>query len=120
MTKCFRADDLDQSFLMPPSLHDWLPENHLARFVADLVGTLNLSAFYSSLEEKDAGTTGRAESNPSCTVIAVAPRELGRAPAAADTARVPLKALPRTLNRRDGRTPWQISIGDQEGPTTRP
>ena len=29
---------------MPPSLHDWLPENHLARFVADLVETLDLSA----------------------------------------------------------------------------
>ena len=36
MTKCFRSDDLNQSLLMPPSLHDWLPENHLARFVADL------------------------------------------------------------------------------------
>ena len=29
MTKCFRSDDLNQSLLMPPSLHDWLPENHL-------------------------------------------------------------------------------------------
>ena len=38
---------------MPPSLHDWLPENHLARFVADLVETLDLSAFYRSYEAKD-------------------------------------------------------------------
>ena len=53
MTKCFRSDDLDQSLLMPPSLHDWLPENHLARFVADLMGTLDLGAFYSSYEDKD-------------------------------------------------------------------
>ena len=51
--KCFLIDDLDQSLLMPPSLHDWLPENHLARFVADLVDTLDLSAFYRSYEEKD-------------------------------------------------------------------
>ncbi len=36
MTKCFVDDEIDQSLLMPPSLHDWLPENHLARFVADL------------------------------------------------------------------------------------
>ena len=43
--KCFLSDDLDQSLLMPPSLHDWLPENHLARFVVDLVETLDLSAF---------------------------------------------------------------------------
>ncbi len=53
MTKCFRSDDLNQSLLMPPSLHDWLPENHLARFVADLVETLDLSAFYRSYEAKD-------------------------------------------------------------------
>ncbi len=38
---------------MPPSLHDWLPENHLARFVADLVETLDLSTFYRSYEAKD-------------------------------------------------------------------
>ena len=51
--KCFLIDDLDQGLLMPPSLHDWLPENHLARFVVDLVDTLDLSAFYRSYEEKD-------------------------------------------------------------------
>ena len=38
---------------MPPSLHGWLAENHLARFVADLVETLDLSAFYRSYEAKD-------------------------------------------------------------------
>ena len=53
MTKSFRSDDLNQSLLMPPSLHEWLPENHLARFVADLVETLDLSAFYRSYEAKD-------------------------------------------------------------------
>src|SRR5437868_5006594 len=53
MTKCFLADGINQSLLMPPSLHDWLPENHLARFVADLVETLDMSAFYASYEEKD-------------------------------------------------------------------
>lgn len=53
MTKCFVDDEIDQSLLMPPSLHDWLPENHLARFVADLVKSLDLSAFYLSYEDKD-------------------------------------------------------------------
>jgi len=53
MGKCFRADDLNQSPLLPPSLHDWLPEKHLAHFVADVVETLDLSAFYRSYEEKD-------------------------------------------------------------------
>ena len=53
MTKCFLADDIDQVLLMPPSLHDWLPESHLARFVADLMESLDLSAFYRSYDEKD-------------------------------------------------------------------
>jgi hypothetical protein len=35
-TKPFRSGDLNQSLLWPPSLHDWLPENHLARFLVDV------------------------------------------------------------------------------------
>ncbi|MDJ0342099.1 IS1182 family transposase [Streptomyces sp. H10-C2] len=35
--KRFRAFDPHQVLLLPPSLDDWLPEGHLARFVADLV-----------------------------------------------------------------------------------
>src|ERR1017187_1326975 len=53
MGKSFRADDLNQSLLFPPSLHDWLPDNHLARFVADVVNALDLEAIYSSYDEKD-------------------------------------------------------------------
>jgi transposase len=53
MSKCFVDDEINQSLLMPPSLHDWLPEDHLARFVADLVPSLDLSEFYASYEEKD-------------------------------------------------------------------
>lgn len=30
-------------FLFPPSVQDWLPENHLARFIAEIVGKLNLN-----------------------------------------------------------------------------
>lgn len=38
--------DYDQStlFLLPPSLQDWLPEDHLARFVVEIVGQLDLRA----------------------------------------------------------------------------
>lgn len=53
MGKSFRADDLNQLLLLPPSLHDWLPENHLARFLVDVVNALDLSAIYSSYNEKD-------------------------------------------------------------------
>ena len=37
MDKRFRAFDPHQVLLLPPSLDDWLPQDHLARFVADLV-----------------------------------------------------------------------------------
>jgi transposase len=35
--KTFRRFDPDQQFLLPPSLDEWLPAEHLARFVAELV-----------------------------------------------------------------------------------
>src|SRR5271154_3524148 len=53
MGKSFRADDLNQSLLFPPSLHDWLPENHLARFLSDVVNALDLEGIYASYSEKD-------------------------------------------------------------------
>jgi transposase len=53
MGKSFRADELNQSLLFPPSLHDWLPDHHLSRFVADVVSALDLDAVYSSYNEKD-------------------------------------------------------------------
>ena len=34
---------------MPPSLRDWLPEDHLAWFVIEAVGRLDLEAFYCGL-----------------------------------------------------------------------
>jgi transposase len=39
--------------LLPPSLDDWLPEGHLARFVAEVVETLDLSEIYATYEEGD-------------------------------------------------------------------
>jgi len=44
--KCFRPFDLRQSRLLPPDLQDWLPEGHLARFVADVMGELDLSGIF--------------------------------------------------------------------------
>lgn len=41
-----RCGDLDQLLLMPPSVRDWLPEGHLAFFVADVVAELDLVLFY--------------------------------------------------------------------------
>lgn len=50
--KAFRAYDQDQSFLMPPSLRDWLPAEHLAHFVSELVDeVLDLTPFLASYTE---------------------------------------------------------------------
>ncbi len=46
----FRRYEPDQSFLLPPSPRDWLPEDHLAYFISDTVETLDLSAFYERYE----------------------------------------------------------------------
>jgi transposase len=44
MSKTFRPYDPEQLLLMPPALSDWVPEEHLSRFVSDVVDSLDLSA----------------------------------------------------------------------------
>jgi transposase len=44
MGKSYRPYHPDQEFLLPPSLREWLPENHLVYFVSDVVDNLNLTA----------------------------------------------------------------------------
>ena len=34
--------DYNQSFILPPSLEDWVPSDHPARFVRNFVETLDL------------------------------------------------------------------------------
>jgi transposase len=46
MSKSFRPYDVRQQLLLPPSIEDWVPEDHLARFISDVVETLDLSAIY--------------------------------------------------------------------------
>lgn len=53
MPKSFRHYDPQQQLLFPPSLQDWVPEDHLARFISDVVDTLDLSAIYASYDAKD-------------------------------------------------------------------
>ncbi|WDO11121.1 IS1182 family transposase [Streptomyces murinus] len=51
--KRFKAFDPHQVLLLPPSLDDWLPEDRLARFVADLVDqSLDLSPILAGYTEK--------------------------------------------------------------------
>ena len=42
MIQKFIPTNRDQQYLFPPSIQDWLPEEHLARFVVDIVSQLDL------------------------------------------------------------------------------
>ncbi len=44
----FRLIDRDTGFLMPPSVDEWLPQRHLARFVVEVVESLDLRAMTGS------------------------------------------------------------------------
>ena len=50
----FRQCDRDTPFLLPPSVDEWLPEDHLARVVVDIVDQLDLSAM--TRQYRGAGT----------------------------------------------------------------
>jgi transposase len=65
MPQNFIACDRDQELLLPPSLREWLPEDHLAWFVLEAVEELDLAAFYSVY--RDDGW-GRAAHEPAMMV----------------------------------------------------
>ena len=55
MAKTYRPYVPEQDLLLPPSLRDWLPENHLAYFVSDLIDQLDLSAITKGYEDEERG-----------------------------------------------------------------
>lgn len=58
----FVACDREQQYLMPPSLTDWLPEDHLAWFVLDALEQMELSGLYAAYRNDG---WGRAAHDPS-------------------------------------------------------
>src|SRR5258705_395764 len=40
----FRTIDRETAYLLPPSVDEWLPERHLARFIVEVIDRLDLSA----------------------------------------------------------------------------
>ena len=52
MSKGYRPYQPEQDLLLPPSLREWLPENHLAYFVSDTADRLDLSAIYAVYEKE--------------------------------------------------------------------
>jgi transposase len=55
MAKTYRGYLPEQDLLLPPSLRDWLPEDHLAYFLSDVVEQLDLSAIESVYEKEERG-----------------------------------------------------------------
>jgi len=64
----FLAADRDQLLLLPPSLAEWLPEDHLAYFIIDAVEEMDLDAFYA---EYRADGWGGAAHDPKVMVALV-------------------------------------------------
>jgi transposase/IS5 family transposase len=54
MPSNYRTYQPEQSYLLPPSPNDWLPEGHLAFFISEVVDEMDLSAFTVALDEGDA------------------------------------------------------------------
>jgi len=65
MPQNFIGCDRDQELLLPPSLREWLPEEHLAWFVLEAVGELDLDAFYVAYRQDG---WGRAAHDPAMMV----------------------------------------------------
>ena len=53
MSRKYRPYDVNQDFVFPPSIRDWLPQGHLAHFVSDMVDALDLSAILAPYEKGD-------------------------------------------------------------------
>ena len=56
MSQHFKSVDRETSYFLPPSVQEWLPENHLARFIVDVIQKLNTR----SLENAYAGRGSQA------------------------------------------------------------
>ena len=53
MSKIYLSYDPEQKLLLPPDLREWLPEDHLALFISDVVDELDLSGIVRSYESGD-------------------------------------------------------------------
>ena len=55
----FRSIQRDMDFLFPPSMNDWLPEQHMARFIVEIIEQLDLREM-----ERAYGRSGSAAFHP--------------------------------------------------------
>ena len=86
MPQNFVFCDREQDLLLPPSLREWLPEDHLTWLLLEAVGELDLSAFYRAYGDDG---HGRAAHDPAMMVApllyayAIGVRSRGRSSGAA-------------------------------------
>jgi hypothetical protein len=76
----FLACDRDQAFLLPPDLRDWLPADHLAWFILDVVDQLDLGPFLAAYRAD--GMAGRPMRPGCCWLCCCTPIAPGSAPPA--------------------------------------
>jgi transposase len=55
MSKTFRPYEPEQTFLMPASLKEWLPPDHLVYFLSDVVDQLDLTEIMAGYEREERG-----------------------------------------------------------------
>ena len=55
MSKTYLPYDPDQQLLLPAALREWLPEDHLAYFISDIVDQLDLSEITARYEQERRG-----------------------------------------------------------------
>jgi transposase len=55
MSKTFRPYEPDQDFLMPVSMREWLPPDHLAYFISDVTDQLDLAEIMRHYESEERG-----------------------------------------------------------------
>ena len=55
MSKTYLPYDRDQQLLLPQALQEWLPEDHLAYFISDIVNQLDLSDIMAHYEQERRG-----------------------------------------------------------------
>ena len=55
MSKSYRPYDPDQQLLLPAALREWLPDDHLAYFISDVVDQLDLSEITARYERESRG-----------------------------------------------------------------
>ena len=65
MAQNFLSCDREQELLLPPSLREWLADDHLAWFVVEVVDELDLAAFYGAYRRDG---HGRAAHDPAMMV----------------------------------------------------